>query len=55
MCGAETLPVGDIVDRAAQLTLEQDGDVEIVHEGAAQRLRDACDGMGAALRFRLHG
>ncbi|MEA2578106.1 MAG: peptide chain release factor subunit 1 [Chloroflexota bacterium] len=55
MCGAETLPVGDIVDRAAQLTLEQDGDVEVVHEGAAQRLRDACDGMGAALRFRLHG
>jgi len=55
MCSAETLPVGDIVDRAAQLTLEQDGDVEIVHEGAAQRLRDACDGMGAALRFRLHG
>jgi peptide subunit release factor 1 (eRF1) len=55
MCGAETLPVGDIVDRAAQLTLEQDDDVEVVHEGAAQRLRDACDGMGAALRFRLHG
>jgi peptide chain release factor subunit 1 len=55
MCGAETLPVADIVDRAAQLTLEQDGDVEIVHEGAAQRLRDACDGMGAVLRFRLHG
>ena len=55
MCGAETLPVGDIVDRAAQLTLEQDGEVEIVHGGAAQQLRDACDGMGAALRFRLHG
>jgi peptide chain release factor subunit 1 len=55
MCGAETLPVGDIVDRAAQLTLEQDGEVEIVHGEAAQRLRDACDGMGAALRFRLHG
>ena len=29
--------------------------VEIVHEGAAQRLRDACEGMGAALRFRLNG
>ena len=55
MCGAETLPVGDIVDRAAQLTLEQDGAVEIVHEGPAQRLREACEGMGAALRFRLHG
>jgi hypothetical protein len=27
----------------------------IVHEGAAQRLRAACDGMGALLRFRLHG
>jgi peptide chain release factor subunit 1 len=53
MCGAETLPVGDIVDRAAQLTLEQDADVEIVHEAAAERLRDACDGIGALLRFRL--
>jgi peptide subunit release factor 1 (eRF1) len=54
MCGAETLRVADIADRAAQLTLEQDGDVEIVHEGAAQRLRDGCDGMGAILRSRLH-
>jgi peptide chain release factor subunit 1 len=54
MCGAETIPVGDIVDRAAQLTLEQDGGVEIAHEEAAERLRDACDGMGALLRFRLH-
>jgi peptide chain release factor subunit 1 len=55
MCGAEMLALGDIVDRAAQLTLEQDGEVEIVHEGAAQQLHDACDGMAAALRFRLHG
>ena len=39
---------------AAQQTIEQDGDVEIVHDRAAQRLRDACDGMGAVLRFRLH-
>jgi peptide subunit release factor 1 (eRF1) len=54
MCGAETLPVGDIVDRAAQLTLEQDGGVEISHGEAAEPLRDACDGMGALLRFRLH-
>jgi peptide subunit release factor 1 (eRF1) len=54
MCGAETLPVGDIVDRAAQLTIEQGGGVEIAHEGAAERLHDACDGMGALLRFRLH-
>ncbi len=54
MCGAETLPVADVVDRAAQLTLEQHGDVEVVHEGAARRLRDACEGMGALLRFRLH-
>jgi peptide subunit release factor 1 (eRF1) len=55
MCGAETRAVADIVDRAAQLALEQDGDVEIAHEGAGQRLRDACEGMGALLRFRLHG
>jgi peptide chain release factor subunit 1 len=54
MCGAETHPVGDIIDRAAQQTIEQEGDVEIVRERAAQRLRDACDGMGAVLRFRLH-
>lgn len=54
MCGAGTRRVGDVVDRAAQLTLEQDGDVEIVHEAAAARLREACQGMGAVLRFRLH-
>jgi peptide subunit release factor 1 (eRF1) len=54
MCGAETLPVGDVLDRAAQLTLEQEGEVEIVHEAAAERLRDACEGIGAVLRFRLH-
>jgi peptide chain release factor subunit 1 len=53
MCGAAKLPVGDVVDRAAQLTLEQDGGVEIVHEAAAKRLRDTCDGVGAVLRFRL--
>jgi peptide chain release factor subunit 1 len=55
MCGAETRRVGDVVDRAAQLTLEQDGEVEIVHEPAAARLLDACQGMSALLRFRLHG
>jgi peptide chain release factor subunit 1 len=55
MCGAETRRIADVVDRAAQLTLEQDGDVDIVHEPAAQRLRDACDGIGARLRFRLQG
>ena len=27
-------------------------DVEIVHERAAERLRDACGGIGAVLRFR---
>jgi peptide chain release factor subunit 1 len=54
MCGAATLPVGDVIDRAAQLTLEQDGGVEIVREEAAGRLRDACGGVGAVLRFRLH-
>jgi peptide chain release factor subunit 1 len=55
MCGASTLPVADLVERAAYRTLRQDGDVEIVHDAAAQRLREACDGMGAVLRFRLHG
>jgi peptide subunit release factor 1 (eRF1) len=54
MCGAQTVAVGDVVERAAQQTIEQDGDVELVHEAAAARLRDACEGMGAVLRFRLH-
>ncbi len=54
LCGAETLPVGDLADRAAQLTLVQDAEVEIAHDAAAGRLRDSCDGMGAVLRFRLH-
>jgi peptide subunit release factor 1 (eRF1) len=53
MCGAETLPVGDVADRAAQLTLLQDGGVEIAHEAAAGRMREACEGVGALLRFRL--
>jgi peptide chain release factor subunit 1 len=55
MCGAEMTPVGDLIDRAAQQTLEQDGRVEIAHEAAAERLRAECDGIGAVLRFRLHG
>ena len=54
MCGAEMLAVADIVDRAAQRTIDLDGDVEIVDERAAQRLRHDCDGIGAVLRFRLH-
>ena len=46
---AATRVLGAVASR-----LEQDGDVDIVQERAAQRLRDACDGMGAVLRFRLH-
>jgi hypothetical protein len=53
MCGAETVPVGDIANRAALITLEQDGEVEIPRDEVAERLRDACQGMGALLRFRL--
>jgi hypothetical protein len=53
MCGAQTLPLGDIADRAAELTIVQDGEVEIAHDGAAGRLRERCDGMGALLHFRL--
>ena len=40
---------------AARLTLKQDGDVEFAHEGGAQLLGDASDGLGNLLRFRLHG
>jgi peptide chain release factor subunit 1 len=54
-CGTEMTPVGDVIDRAAQQTLEQDGQVEIVREAAAERLRAECDGVGAVVRFRLHG
>jgi peptide subunit release factor 1 (eRF1) len=54
-CSAEMTPVGDPIDRAAQQKLEQDGQVEIVHEAAAELLRDECDGIGALLRFRLYG
>ena len=54
LCDTETLPVRDIADRAAQLTLVQDGGVEVASGAAAERLREACDGVGALLRFRLH-
>jgi peptide chain release factor subunit 1 len=54
-CGADMTPVGDLIDLAAQQTLEQDGQVEIVHDAAAERLRDECDGIAALLRFRLYG
>jgi hypothetical protein len=39
---------------ADPLTVEQNGGIENDHEEEAQRLRDACDGLGAVLRFRLH-
>jgi peptide chain release factor subunit 1 len=52
VCGSTMRTDVDIVDIAARRTLETAGEVEVVHEDAAQRLTDRCGGIGAALRFR---
>ena len=57
----DTCPVGgdsmrtvaDVVDLAARRTLEQRGEVEVVHDDAAVRLGDQCGGIGGVLRFRV--
>ena len=52
VCGSTMRTDVDIVDIAARRTLETAGEVEVVHEDAAQRLTDRCGGIGAVLRFR---
>jgi peptide chain release factor subunit 1 len=52
-CGSQTVPVTDLVERAIELTLVQDGRAEVVHDDPAGRLDEACGGMGALLRFRV--
>jgi peptide chain release factor subunit 1 len=52
ICGTKMRTDVDIADIAARRTLETAGEVEVVHEEAAQRLTERCGGMGAVLRFR---
>ncbi|HWE63482.1 MAG TPA: host attachment protein [Chloroflexota bacterium] len=50
-CGATLTPLDDLVQRAGERTIEDDGRVEIVHGSAATRLNESGGGMGALLRF----
>ncbi|MBX5492675.1 MAG: hypothetical protein IRZ14_16110 [Chloroflexi bacterium] len=50
-CGAPLRLIPDLVEQAVDRTLAQDGQVETVHGEAAERLRAACGGLGAFLRF----
>jgi peptide subunit release factor 1 (eRF1) len=52
VCGGPLRPVEDLVERAVDRALEEDGAVEVVHGDAAQRLREAGGGLGALLRYR---
>jgi peptide chain release factor subunit 1 len=52
VCGHALRPGEDIVDRLVQRAAGQSGEVEIVHDEAAQRLTDSCRGVGGVLRFR---
>jgi peptide chain release factor subunit 1 len=51
-CGALMRSGDDILDLAVRRTLDTDGEVEVVHDEAAQRLTERCGGVGALLRFR---
>lgn len=50
-CQGATRLVGDVVSWAVDRTLQQAGEVEIVHGEAATRLLEEGGGMGALLRF----
>lgn len=51
VCKGRPAPLGDVVERAIERTLEEAGSVEIVHGEPAQRLRQQGEGLGALLRF----
>jgi peptide subunit release factor 1 (eRF1) len=53
VCGTTPRLVEDVIAAAVDRAIEQDGRVEVVHGQAAERLRDACGGVAAQLRFRL--
>jgi peptide chain release factor subunit 1 len=52
ICGGPVRPLDDLVERAAERTIEQDGAVEVVHGDAAQCLQQEGGGLCAHLRFR---
>jgi peptide subunit release factor 1 (eRF1) len=51
VCGTAPRPIDDLVERAVERTLDQNGRVEVVHGEAARRLQEAGGGIGALLRF----
>jgi peptide chain release factor subunit 1 len=51
-CGLPVRPVQDVFHRAMGRAREEAGRVEVVHDDAARRLREAGDGLGALLRYR---
>jgi peptide chain release factor subunit 1 len=53
VCGTPTVPLPDLVERAVELTIGQDGHAEIAHEEPGRLLSDRCGGLGALLRFRV--
>jgi peptide chain release factor subunit 1 len=52
-CGAPLRLIRDLAEQAVDRALAQDAGVEIVHGEAAERLRAACGGLGALLRFPI--
>ena len=55
VCQGATRPVTDVVAWAIARTMQQGGDVEIVHGEPAARLREEGEGLGALLRFSQEG
>jgi hypothetical protein len=51
MCGSQVTPLGDVIERAIERTLDEAGSVEVVHDRPARRIREYCGGLGALLRF----
>ncbi|HEY8598003.1 MAG TPA: hypothetical protein VIL85_06200 [Thermomicrobiales bacterium] len=55
VCQGEIHPVADVIAWAITHTLQQAGNVEIVHGDPAARLQEQGEGMGALLRFSQTG
>lgn len=51
VCGGGLRRFDDVVERAMERTLEEGGRIEVVHDEAAQRLRQVGEGLGAVLRY----
>jgi len=41
----------DLVERAIKRAIDKGGEVDVVHNAAARRLSEACNGIGGLLRF----